>query len=331
VSDVQKICCKCGVNVAHAKRVKDAKGRYYCQPCYDQAAAGKGLSSTAPAAASAPAVAVAPIAPAPVAPPPPPPPPAAIATSDSGELELAEPILPKKAPADEPKLACASCKKIFPEKQARIEDGEFLCPACFAKRKGGGAVTPVKQKIAAPAPSDGEVIADVAMSLGKQLLFVAVAAVAAWFVMAIFMVMWPEVDPEEEFTMLGALVQASVYWFFILVQSVGLIGSMIITAKIVGGIEFGTLGMAFMKAILVSMALFALELAGPHMGDSGAMLLWGFRPGILLLGFMAVFRIDFFEAMILSFVNMAIGFVVFIMAAITAAIVLQAISGVVAP
>lgn len=311
MSEVQKICCVCGVNVAHAKRVKDAKGRYYCQACYDQAAANKGLNTAAPAGDSAPAVAAAPVvaAPVPVAPPPPPPP-AAIATSESGELELAEPILPKKAPADEPKLACASCKKIFPEKQARIEDGEFLCPACFAKRKGGSAGA-TKQKIAAPAPSDGEVIADVAMSLGKQLLIAAGMAVLILGVCVAISVFWPtsEMRDSESASPMFFAFHGLAYWFGIMVQTFLLIASMIVAAKILGGIDFGSIGMAFAKGMGVTAFMFLSQYAAMQlMPDVGIFLFMAWF-GVFFLAFMVVFRIDAFEAMLLSAVNLVINWV----------------------
>lgn len=36
---VNKVCCKCQVDVSQAKRHKDAKGRYWCEPCFAKAAA----------------------------------------------------------------------------------------------------------------------------------------------------------------------------------------------------------------------------------------------------------------------------------------------------
>lgn len=32
----RKICVRCGTDVTNAKRVKDAAGEYYCQPCWDE-------------------------------------------------------------------------------------------------------------------------------------------------------------------------------------------------------------------------------------------------------------------------------------------------------
>ncbi len=33
-----KACCKCGIDVSKAKRHKDAKSRYWCEPCFARAA-----------------------------------------------------------------------------------------------------------------------------------------------------------------------------------------------------------------------------------------------------------------------------------------------------
>jgi hypothetical protein len=40
-SNAGKICVSCGEDVAAKPRTKDAKGRYYCQPCYQKAIASK--------------------------------------------------------------------------------------------------------------------------------------------------------------------------------------------------------------------------------------------------------------------------------------------------
>lgn len=43
-----KTCCKCNIDVSQAKRHKDAKGRYWCEPCFAKAALeakGKGGAS----------------------------------------------------------------------------------------------------------------------------------------------------------------------------------------------------------------------------------------------------------------------------------------------
>ncbi|MBX3362814.1 MAG: hypothetical protein KF912_00405 [Phycisphaeraceae bacterium] len=51
---VNKVCCKCEVDVSQAKRHKDAKGRYWCEPCFAKAAAEAkgGASQGKPDAAS---------------------------------------------------------------------------------------------------------------------------------------------------------------------------------------------------------------------------------------------------------------------------------------
>ncbi|MBX3315637.1 MAG: hypothetical protein KF902_02100 [Phycisphaeraceae bacterium] len=55
---VNKVCCKCGVDVSQAKRHKDAKGRYWCEPCFAKAAAeAKQAGGAAKADKSTPAAA----------------------------------------------------------------------------------------------------------------------------------------------------------------------------------------------------------------------------------------------------------------------------------
>lgn len=52
----EKSCCKCAVDVSKVKRHKDAKGRYWCEPCFAQAAMAakaKGERAEAPAGAVA--------------------------------------------------------------------------------------------------------------------------------------------------------------------------------------------------------------------------------------------------------------------------------------
>ncbi len=54
-----KVCCKCNIDVSQAKRHKDAKGRYWCEPCFAKAAAeakqagGAAKPGKAPAGAGA--------------------------------------------------------------------------------------------------------------------------------------------------------------------------------------------------------------------------------------------------------------------------------------
>ena len=47
---VQKVCAVCGKDVSGEKRTKDARGRYFCQPCYSSAAARTASATTAEAA-----------------------------------------------------------------------------------------------------------------------------------------------------------------------------------------------------------------------------------------------------------------------------------------
>jgi hypothetical protein len=41
MAEVQKICVKCGADVANAERTKDKQGNYWCRPCYEKALAAR--------------------------------------------------------------------------------------------------------------------------------------------------------------------------------------------------------------------------------------------------------------------------------------------------
>lgn len=51
----EKICIRCGTDVANAPRVRDQQGRYVCQPCYDAAIADRSSKANPATRAAAPA------------------------------------------------------------------------------------------------------------------------------------------------------------------------------------------------------------------------------------------------------------------------------------
>src|SRR4051794_21390914 len=133
MASVQKLCCVCGKDVASSKRVKDPRGRYYCEPC------AKARQPAAAASAHVPAHAAAPTAAAP-------------------ELELD--LAPVREHAPEVKAACSRCKKLLPERLVRMVEGEFICNACMSQKqqtKGG----------AKPAKSKGKVEEDEVVDTGE--------------------------------------------------------------------------------------------------------------------------------------------------------------------
>src|ERR1700759_5752047 len=74
---------------------------------------------------------------------------------------------------------------------------------------------------------------------------------------------------------------------------------MFIVARILGGCDFGTLGGAFWTSTAVVLGLNVVHYFIPSIGFYS----FGFRGLILVVTFMAVFRLDPFEAVLLAVIN----------------------------
>jgi hypothetical protein len=185
----QKICHLCQKDVSGTKRVKDPAGHYFCQPCFDKAAAhapaakaaqaggrpaGAKVATTHPPAAKPVAVKI--------APPPTPPTPQLdlepLPASD--ELDFAEPPppTPKPKPIAPPAAARPAPKPgVLPE----------FCPACGTKVIHGRRLCIKCQRdVTKPVVSKGAAVDDrteaVATFVGKALKAGILAAVLAFVV-----------------------------------------------------------------------------------------------------------------------------------------------------
>ncbi len=299
-----KTCALCGLDISNSKRVKDPSGQYYCEPCY--AAATAQLHTAAPPTA-APTEAPASVDPYDLQPmsPPPDPKEASTITDEHGLIDLAEPQ--DSSASSGAMLGCAHCKKLFPEKQARIDDGEFLCPACYALRHASGRSTPNavvgKYKItddAIASPTGPSFI----HTLAGGLLLAAGAALLAWAVLVVLMLVVQPM-PEFEDSILVPLIAGSLYWFSAMIMAALLLVSMLLLDRLMGGVDFGFIGVAISKAVLIGMSVTALNLLAQRY-ESLEIFLLIFGGILYLIGFILIFRIDYFEAVILSFINSGI-------------------------
>ena len=112
-----------------------------------------------------------------------------------------------------------------------------------------------------------------------------------------------------------SIVSGGLISFGVVVLAAMLLFSMFILDRIMGGVDFGFIGLAIAKALGICLVLTALILLAPiieHLvafeGIGWLVLL--VRSILLLVGFMVLFHLDFFEAVVLSFVNFLVSMVV---------------------
>ncbi len=293
MASIQKMCCACSADVANQKRVKDQRGQYYCQPCYDgkvQEKLGAGVAVASSRAAVADPVD-----------------PYDFPASSEGEIGLVEEAKPAAAVHEE-MFGCADCKKLVAKRQIRNDDGDFVCVPCFAKRHqqtGASARKPERKSFAEEdGGTDGEL--PFTYTLHGGVIISVGLIVLAWCVFLGLAMTMPAA--RHGFAQEGGLgflykaTLASVETVFVLFRGMALICSMFIAARILGGCDFGYIGAAMWKALAA--ALFLTVINDLMERNLALMMLgFGFRGVIFALTFIILFRLDFFEAMLLSFVN----------------------------
>lgn len=298
---VQKLCVVCGDDLSAKKRTKDARGQYYCEPCVQKKAAQR-----AAAPAAEPVLAGAVGAPAAVAPPP----------ADDGMLDLA-PVREEK-PKDVPMAACSACKKLLPERQVRNVNGDFICNACFAKQNQGkagklpAAGKPKMAKAAAEEESPSSELGFGETLMGGVLISLGLLAAAFGLRMGLYAMM-----PADGDTIGGNIGWAIFTTLYIAISSVVLIVSMVIAAQILGGITFGYIGSALYKSVIFFIGLSTFDFFVDRIEALG-LFSFGFRFVLIAVAFILLFKIDAFEAFLLSAVNTALywilGFALFMAA-----------------
>jgi hypothetical protein len=293
MASLVKICHICAVDVSQKKRTKDAQGRYYCEACYK--------AQRARAAGQAPAEAAEP-----------PEKPRGIPLDDEeGVIELADDVKKTREPAKpEAMFGCADCKRIVPEKQIRNDDGDFVCLACFSKRREKAPTAMPKKKLWAeteqPDDENRETWKDTLA--GGAIISACVLALAFGVYLLLYLYMQPLRKGEEPLGIGYASVVAGIRTVFTVFQAAALMVSMVFAGRLLGGIEFGYIGSALWKSLMLVLGFSVLSFFSDRY-EAIWMLSQGFQWGLLILAFVVLFRIDFFEAMILSFVNTAIFFV----------------------
>lgn len=115
-----KVCSVCGMDVSNHKRVKDARGSYYCHPCWNAKANAASVPVASPAMANASAS-------------------GDVSLDDLAELESAA----ASQGATQPHLvACSVCGDRFPYADIRDRDGQPVCGECFWKVAAAAASAP---------------------------------------------------------------------------------------------------------------------------------------------------------------------------------------------
>jgi len=293
MGSVQKICCACNADVANQRRVKDPQGNYFCQPCYDaklqeklaitgsQTTTGTAAKRT-PAAATAAAVAD----------------PYDFPPAETGDISLADDVKP--APASSPDMfGCADCKKLVPSKQIRNDDGDFVCHICFSKRRAGRTAKPAaKSKSFAEEEGVSSEPGFKDSFLGGVIISGAIILLAFGIFLALNMS-----GGENNSAMLALNIVASgLEALFVALAAGSLIASMVILARILGGCDFGTFGGALWKSTAIMLGFFLVNV---YLNRLAGMMLYGLglRGILLILTFIVVFRLEYFEAALLTVIN----------------------------
>jgi hypothetical protein len=229
---------------------------------------------------------------------------------DDGIIGLADDLKKAAQPVKpEAMFGCADCKKIVPEKHIRNEDGDFVCMACFTRRRQAAPAAAPRKKLWAESEDAGdenrETWKDTLLGGGIISACVVAVAFAAYFLLYLYL---PPLRKGETPPGVGyALLVGGIATVFTVFGAAALMVSMVFAGRLLGGIDFGYIGSALWKSLVLVLGFGVLSFFSDRY-EAIRMLTLGFKWGLLILAFVVVFRIDFFEAMILSFVNTAIFF-----------------------
>jgi hypothetical protein len=316
---VAKLCTVCGEDVAGKKRMKDPQGHYYCETCYSaKLAKNKAKSFKTAIGAAVPldddagGVALA------TEPTPPP--------SDDGLLDL----LPEKKPeaaADEEMFGCSGCKKIVAKRQIRNLDGEFLCSSCYGKHHAQQRANAPKYK---PVAKKDDEFADEHPETWKDTFIGGATISAIIFVLgcAAFIGLNYAVPARGagEHRLVLAIAYGGVSAAFLIFRVVCLMISMIVASKIMGGMTFGSIGSALYKTFAF-FSIYGIADFFFDRSESFAMMGWGIRFAAFVVCFIALYGLDYFEAVLLSIINMGMSWVLAIGMGLTLFAVLSAVTG----
>jgi hypothetical protein len=103
-----------------------------------------------------------------------------------------------------------------------------------------------------------------------------------------------------------AIVAGIIHTFAVMVGTLTLLVSMAVALRITGGSNPGMLDKVLAKSILLVLALAILDFFGTR-NESLWMLLFGFRGVLMILALIVLFDLDFFDTMIVSAINMVLG------------------------
>ena len=268
-----KNCVICGKDVTQIKRVKDPQGRYYCAPCYDTAMA---QSPAAPAAA-----------PQPDAP-----------ADDPYELKDA----PKAAAAEVAKSACSGCKAILPAERLRFVDGAFYCVTCLAKQQNAKST---KRKAEAKEDEFAPASSHFMSTLPGIFVTAGVSLLGSWLILSALIFgngVWGGTS------LLFAGIAGILGVVYVVILAAILLGSMLIADRIFGGLGFGTVSDVIWKSMAIITTSAAIGVLA-QTNETIAMLRLAFEPIAIVLGLILLFKIDMFEAFVLSAINFVVGWI----------------------
>ena len=318
MSAVQKMCCGCSADVAEQIRVKDQEGRYFCQPCFETKTRSKmpevAIAASPPMARKAPQQV-----------------PVPAASDDTYDIAFVEEV--KAAPPPKSKeevFGCADCKKLVTQRQIRNDDGDFVCIPCFTRRRknapaAGQTSAPVRRKSFAEEDGVSDVLPFHYTILGGLLISVGII-VFGWFVFLAIELFAPRVQRSLPVGIIISAVTATFESFYVMVSAGALIFSLTVVSKILGGCDLGSFGNALWKSLLAStlytLLLFLLDRTGLFF-----MFRFCFLGLFLYVMYIMLFKLDSFEASLLTVINYGISWAL----AIVLAIILIKVAAVLRP
>jgi hypothetical protein len=286
---MDKLCKRCGKDVSQTRRVKDPHGNYYCEPCY---AAAKAARS---AAAPKDELDFADAAPAPAKTPP----------ADDYDL------VPVQEVKEEPKAPCGVCKQFKPERLVQFVDGESICNSCLAARQNQKPGKAEKQTKRETNPDNLPTPFVIFMTSGIGVAITAVASILGTLLVMTLVFSSVTQSLEMEVPLSDTLLNAAIFTFIIIVLSGFLLVSMLIVDKLLGGVGFGSISGVIWKSMLIMTVQIALSIVG-SVNETVSYSNYATGPVSNLIFFMLLFRLDFFESMLLSIANWLIGYMAFL-------------------
>ena len=224
---------------------------------------------------------------------------------------------------------CSMCGlEMGRQKFVKDREGDVYCQPCFAARRKVQERQRAKQAAESPGAAGGVPVAGAALLTPQVVqeipepapapapkmkpVEIAAALKPAWGVLGASVIIMTAlhmfVTDGEHVGFGQALGAGIIHTIFMLLGSVVLIASLAITLAITGGSNSGTLISLIAKAMGLMLAVTILDFFS-GMNESFWLMLILFRGILMVTALIVLFKLDFLETMVLSLINMALGWV----------------------